>query len=188
MPASVGSGVYTVRQQYLPLAWRGGLGSDVAAPATMVFAAPTWLPPETQPPAVTWAALHRKNVIVPIGSSPAPPLLTATVSVAVEPAGTPAPLGELLLAVAGSLQELNPNGPAKSLTLAVNGWAERVCGQNVCTQPEKGSAWRSIAPSTKSFWTTVAVTPDLSRQTQPPHGTPAALTLSTPAAGAPSDW
>src|SRR5689334_11983621 len=123
MPARVGSGVYTVRQQYLPLNWRGELGSEVAEPATMAFATPTWLPPETHPPAVTCAPLHRKNVIVPIGSSPAPPLVTTTVSVAVVPAATPAPPGELLLDVAGSLQELKPNGPAKSLTLAVNGWA-----------------------------------------------------------------
>ena len=63
------SGVYSARQQYLPTVPVNDAFAfaDVADPEAIVTGLPTWVPPVSQPPAVTWDGLQRKKVIVPVG-------------------------------------------------------------------------------------------------------------------------
>ena len=76
------------------------------------------------------------------------------------------------------LHVLNATGPAKSCSVALMSGEDRVCGNNVLTQPLKPRAFRSTPPSTNSLVETVLM---LSagiwpRHTQPPQ----AMLLSTP--------
>src|SRR5579859_591211 len=148
MPALPLPGEYTVRQQYVPGVVVALVGSDVAAPAARALAAPTCVPPAGQPPVVVWPGAHRKNVTVPVGTGPAPPLPTTTESLAALPGAT-VEAGALLLLIAGSRHERRPTGPAKSLRSEVNDCAVRVCGRNELKQPPKGIPARSIPPSRK---------------------------------------
>jgi hypothetical protein len=95
---------YSARQQYVPTAVVAVVVSDVALPfASSAVAAPTCVPPDVQPFAVTVVGSQRKNVTVPVGVSPVP--LTVTRSVADVPGTTPAPVGLELVATVGGWLE-----------------------------------------------------------------------------------
>src|SRR5258708_29626532 len=60
-PVAATSGVYSVRQQYLPSELVAVVGSDVAAPPTSGLAAPTRAPPAGHPGTVVLAAETTKT-------------------------------------------------------------------------------------------------------------------------------
>src|SRR5262249_28423739 len=74
-------------QQYFP-PFVFVLASDVACPPLNVFGAPTFVPPDEQPTAVTSSGLHRKKVTVPVGVGPPPTAATVAVSVTAVPGVT----------------------------------------------------------------------------------------------------
>jgi hypothetical protein len=61
------------------------VASDAAWPLLSVFAAPTCVPPDGQPAAVTSFGWHRKKVTVPVGVGCPAPRVTVAVSVTAVP-------------------------------------------------------------------------------------------------------
>ena len=119
-PVLATSGAYSVRQQYLPGELVAVVGLDVARPATNGLVDPTWVPPLVQPDDFVWPGAHKKNLTVPVGTGPAPPLPMFTESVAEVPGVIVTCRGALVLVITGSRHERKLSGPAKSLSPEVN--------------------------------------------------------------------
>jgi hypothetical protein len=145
--------VYSARQQYLPtvpvsepLAF-----ADVADPEAIVIALPTWVPPVSQPPAVTWDGLQRKKVIVPVGAGwPPTAEIVATSCWFATPSGFDEPPGVAVVAMGGVTQVVKLP-LAKSFSVAVNWLDERVSARKFVKQPPLSPrrVVRSIPVSTK---------------------------------------
>ena len=104
-------------------------------------------------------------------------MLSVTVSCTDEPGLTEPPAPVEVEPEMGVRQLARGLGPVKSLSVALNDCAVRVCGRNVLRQPVKGRPRRSMPPSMKSRAATVVVVPViLSRHTQPPQGMSMVLT------------
>src|SRR4051812_36052041 len=97
--------------------------------------APTWVPPVTQPPAVIWVGLHRKNVIVPVGAGRPPTGETVAMSCwFATPIGFRLPPGVAVVAIVGGTQVLN-DPPAKSFSVAVSWSDDLVSARKFVKQP-----------------------------------------------------
>jgi len=91
---------YSARQQYLPTALVFDVASEVAAPATNVFVAPTFVPAEpSQPPAVISFGWQRKKFTVPPGVPKSPDAVKPSVTLV--PGTTLPPVGDDVVARTG---------------------------------------------------------------------------------------
>ena len=79
--------------------------SELADPELIGTGLPTWVPPETQPPEVTWDGLQRKKVIVPVGAGwPPAAEMVATSNWFASPSGTVEPPGVAVVWMGGVTQ------------------------------------------------------------------------------------
>ena len=117
----------------------------------MVTALPTWVPPVSQPPAVTWDGLQRKKVIVPVGVGwPPTAEMVATSCWFATPIGFVEPPGVAVVLMGGVTQVLKLP-LAKSFSVAVNTSDDRVSARKFVKQPpfDPSKVLRSIPVSTK---------------------------------------
>src|SRR5436309_2145041 len=109
--------------------------ADVAEPLAIGTAEPTCVPPDTQPPAVTWDGLQRKKEMVPVGSGRlATPEMVATSCWFATPIGFDEPPGVAVVPMSGGTQ-VSKLPPAKSFSVAVICGEERVSARKVVKQP-----------------------------------------------------
>src|SRR5262249_51831584 len=105
----------------------------------------------SQPPAVTWDGLQRKNAIVPVGvGRPVTGEMVATSCWFVAPSATDEPPGVAVVVMVGGTHVLNWP-PAKSFSEAVTSAEDRVSARKSVKQPppEPSRVVRSIPVSTK---------------------------------------